>query len=324
MSTITLAGAVAAAASWLCAPVAGSRGSGPSPGRCPRSRWSACCSSTRRASATASSPWATAATSSTPTTTAGPGGARSRRAAPLLTAVEFARREERLGGRARLGDPRHDRRRRDLDAAVLRARRAAPAARRALPRQGPRLRRRRLRRVLRDRRRRQDLEPAQGDRGRQAPQRHRCELARRPAPRSWARRARSSLSADAGKTWTPVASPYKGSLFGGVVADDGAVVAFGLRGRIFRSTDARQDLEAVDNASVATADGRHEAARRRARDRRRGRHGARLARQRPVVRAARHRQHQGLSPRPILGAPNAVLLLGETGARDVPLPAAQR
>ena len=59
-------------------------------------------------------------------------------------------------------------------------------------------------------------------------------------------------SQDAGKTWSAVASPYKGSLFGGVVADDGAVVAFGLRGRIFRSTDAGTTWKAVDNPSVAT------------------------------------------------------------------------
>jgi photosystem II stability/assembly factor-like uncharacterized protein len=41
-------------------------------------------------------------------------------------------------------------------------------------------------------------------------------------------------SADAGATWQAVAAPYKGSFFGGVVAKDGALVAFGLRGRIYR------------------------------------------------------------------------------------------
>jgi photosystem II stability/assembly factor-like uncharacterized protein len=46
------------------------------------------------------------------------------------------------------------------------------------------------------------------------------------------------LSSDAGKTWSRVTSPYKGSFFGAVAADDGAVVIFGLRGNVYRSTDA--------------------------------------------------------------------------------------
>ena len=58
-------------------------------------------------------------------------------------------------------------------------------------------------------------------------------------------------SGDWGKTWTPVASPYKGSLFGGVVAEDGAVLAFGMRGRIFRSKDKGATWSGVENASTA-------------------------------------------------------------------------
>src|SRR3954464_10236940 len=56
---------------------------------------------------------------------------------------------------------------------------------------------------------------------------------------------------DEGATWSPLASPYKGSFFGGVVADDGAVVAYGLRGRIYRRTDGGSTWSAVDNASLA-------------------------------------------------------------------------
>ena len=60
------------------------------------------------------------------------------------------------------------------------------------------------------------------------------------------------VSDDDGGTWRKLASPYKGSLFGGVVASDGAVVVFGLRGRIYRSADAGESWTQVDNASTAT------------------------------------------------------------------------
>ena len=59
-------------------------------------------------------------------------------------------------------------------------------------------------------------------------------------------------STDWGKTWTPVASPYKGSFFGGIVAEDGAVLAFGMRGRIFRSKDKGHTWTAIENASTAS------------------------------------------------------------------------
>jgi photosystem II stability/assembly factor-like uncharacterized protein len=131
------------------------------------------------------------------------------------------------------------------------------------------------------------------------------------------------LSSDAGKTWTPVASPYKGSLFGGLVADDGAVVAFGLRGRIFRSTDAGKTWTAVDNASVATLMG-----------------GTKLPDGALVIAGNGgtvlvSRDHgQSFVPlatgstkafaKAILGPPNAVILIGETGAREAALPLAKR
>ena len=46
------------------------------------------------------------------------------------------------------------------------------------------------------------------------------------------------LSNDAGKNWARVASPYKGSFFGAVQANDGSVLVLGLRGNVFRSPDA--------------------------------------------------------------------------------------
>ena len=62
-------------------------------------------------------------------------------------------------------------------------------------------------------------------------------------------------SSDGGASWARVASPYKGSLFGGVVARDGAVIAFGLRGRIFRSSDGGATWNAIEDASQATLTG---------------------------------------------------------------------
>ena len=131
------------------------------------------------------------------------------------------------------------------------------------------------------------------------------------------------LSPDAGKTWSAVPSPYKGSLFGGLVADDGAVVAFGLRGRIFRSTDAGRTWKPIDNASTATLLG-----------------GSKLPDGALVIAGAGGTvlvsRDNGLSfvPLPtgstkafakaVLGPPNAVILLGEIGAREVALPSAKR
>jgi photosystem II stability/assembly factor-like uncharacterized protein len=128
-------------------------------------------------------------------------------------------------------------------------------------------------------------------------------------------------SADAGKTWTPVTSPYKGSLFGAVVAEDGAVVAFGMRGRIFRSGDAGKTWTPVENASTATLMG-----------------GSTLPGGTMVLAGsagtALVSRDGGKTFVPlatgttrafskvILGGPDSVLLLGETGARSVALPSA--
>ena len=60
-----------------------------------------------------------------------------------------------------------------------------------------------------------------------------------------------------------VPSPYKGSFFGMVVAQDGALVLFGMRGTIFRSADGgvtwqkiETDTTATFNAGRTLADGR--------------------------------------------------------------------
>lgn len=45
-------------------------------------------------------------------------------------------------------------------------------------------------------------------------------------------------STDAGRTFAPLATPYKGSFFGALTTPDGAWLVFGLRGNAFRSADA--------------------------------------------------------------------------------------
>jgi photosystem II stability/assembly factor-like uncharacterized protein len=130
-------------------------------------------------------------------------------------------------------------------------------------------------------------------------------------------------SDDNGLTWKPVPSPYKGSLFGGVIASDGAVVAFGMRGRIYRSTDKGRTWKQVDNPSVAALMG-----------------GERMPDGTLVIAGAAGTalvsRDNGQSFQPLdtastkayakalLGAPNTVLLLGEAGVRAAPLPQRQR
>lgn len=126
-------------------------------------------------------------------------------------------------------------------------------------------------------------------------------------------------SDDNGASWKPVASPYKGSLFGGVVANDGAVVAFGMRGRIYRSTDKGRTWKQVDNPSVATLMG-----------------GEKMADGTLIIGGAAgtalvsRDNGQTFQPldtgsskayaKALLGAPNTVLLMGEAGVRAAPLP----
>jgi photosystem II stability/assembly factor-like uncharacterized protein len=131
------------------------------------------------------------------------------------------------------------------------------------------------------------------------------------------------VSADGGKTWTPSVSPYKGSFFGGIATDDGGVVAFGMRGRLYRSADAGKTWKQIDNPSVATLMG-----------------GSKLPGGAIVIAGASGTvlvsRDQGNTFVPLdtgsrkgyakalLGAPNAVMLVGEAGARDVVLPSSPR
>lgn len=129
-------------------------------------------------------------------------------------------------------------------------------------------------------------------------------------------------SEDLGKTWTRVASPYKGSFFGAIQAQDGAVLIYGLRGKIFRSVDTTlREWKPVANKSVATIMGST-----RLPD------GALvLAGLAGTVLISRD-NGQSFTPfptgltkgyaAPLLGAPNALILVGEAGVRDVLLSAA--
>lgn len=124
-------------------------------------------------------------------------------------------------------------------------------------------------------------------------------------------------SDDVGKSWSKLESPYKGSYFGAIQAADGAVIIYGLRGRIFISTDASlKSWNAVENKSTASVMGSTRLpdgalvltglAGTALISRDNGRSFAALT----------TGSTKGISV-PLLGAPNAILLFGETGARDI-------
>ncbi len=129
-------------------------------------------------------------------------------------------------------------------------------------------------------------------------------------------------SDDAGKTWSKLESPYKGSFFGAIQAADGAVIIHGLRGRIFRSVDASlKTWTPIENKSTASLmgatllpDGALVLA---------GLAGtAMISRDNGrTFTAVATGSTKGIAV-PLLGAPNAILLFGETGARDVLTPLA--
>ncbi len=131
-------------------------------------------------------------------------------------------------------------------------------------------------------------------------------------------------SDDAGKTWTKLVSPYKGSFFGAIQAQDGAVLIYGLRGKIFRSNDVGlKDWKLIENKSVASIMG-----------------STRLPDGALVLSGLAGTvlisRDNGLNftplptgltkgyAAPLLGTPNALLLVGEAGARDVLLPSAAK
>lgn len=130
-------------------------------------------------------------------------------------------------------------------------------------------------------------------------------------------------STDAGATWQPVPSPYKGSFFGGVVAKDGALVAFGLRGRIYRSTDEGRSFTQVPSVSEFTLmngtllpDGTVMLT---------GAAGTVLAsRDNGQAFSAVPSGRRGVIAKAVPGAADAVLLMGDSGVRELRPAAATR
>jgi photosystem II stability/assembly factor-like uncharacterized protein len=128
------------------------------------------------------------------------------------------------------------------------------------------------------------------------------------------------LSEDAGKNWTTIEPPYKGSYFGGIVADDGAVIIYGLRGRIFRSADQGKTWAAVENkmpnslmGGTKLPNGKIALV---------GLSGVLLmssdnGKSFESVKSGSTKAYSAA----ILGAPSALLLFGEAGARDIVLAA---
>lgn len=130
-------------------------------------------------------------------------------------------------------------------------------------------------------------------------------------------------SDDAGKSWTRVEAPYKGSFFGAVQAKDGSVIAFGLRGRIFRTDAGLKSWKQVENGSVATLmggsvlpDGSIVLA---------GNAGTVLvSRDNGATFTPFNTGTTKAFSKALLGGPNSVLALGEAGARDLLIPSSRQ
>ena len=62
-------------------------------------------------------------------------------------------------------------------------------------------------------------------------------------------------SADFGKTWSYLATGYKGSFWAGIALKDGVLLVGGLRGTIYRSADAGKTWQAIDSATKSSITG---------------------------------------------------------------------
>ena len=59
-------------------------------------------------------------------------------------------------------------------------------------------------------------------------------------------------SDDSGTTWLTLPSPYEGSFFGLMPLEGDAVLAFGMRGHLYRSENAGQDWTEIPTGVLAT------------------------------------------------------------------------
>ena len=128
-------------------------------------------------------------------------------------------------------------------------------------------------------------------------------------------------SMDNGKTWARLTSPYKGSFFGALAAKDGAVIIFGLRGNVFRSADpglkSWKPIPTHTKASIMGAakltDGAIALA---------GLAGTvLLSKDDGTTFAPLASGTTKPLAAPVAGAANELLVVGESGARNVPLTA---
>lgn len=129
------------------------------------------------------------------------------------------------------------------------------------------------------------------------------------------------LSNDKGKTWERVVSPYKGSYFGAILANDGGVLALGLRGNVFRAADSglktwtpvATNTKASMMSATKLADGAIVLS---------GLSGTLLV-SRDNGRTFAPIESGTIKPlsAAVQGKGAALLVVGETGARDVPLAA---
>ena len=128
-------------------------------------------------------------------------------------------------------------------------------------------------------------------------------------------------SADNGKTWSRLFSPYKGSYFGAVAANDGAVIIFGLRGHVYRSANAnlgawtaiKTHTSASMMGATKLADGAIALA---------GLSGTvLLSKDDGKTFALLASGTTKPLAAPVAGAANELLVVGESGARNVPLAA---
>src|SRR5512137_2774378 len=62
-------------------------------------------------------------------------------------------------------------------------------------------------------------------------------------------------SDDGGTTWTAITSPYVGSYFGAVATPDGVILAFGMRGNVWRSTDLGATWQKLELNTTASLNG---------------------------------------------------------------------
>jgi photosystem II stability/assembly factor-like uncharacterized protein len=62
-------------------------------------------------------------------------------------------------------------------------------------------------------------------------------------------------STDGGNVWTLLKSPYAGSCFGVLELNSGALLAFGMRGNVYRSKDQGESWEQMPFDSNSTLNG---------------------------------------------------------------------